>query len=108
VRSAKSRLEAAVRALKEKLQRSSHQAAKQTITRALGDVDEVIDAGDPAEIDDLHKQLQEQRETILFYIYFSRSLRFFLHFFCYDTDRLYMQERKMKHRGTMYTVVDFC
>jgi hypothetical protein len=64
VRPAKSRLESAVRALKEKLQRSRHLAAKQAVTRALGDVDEVIEAGDPAEIGDLHKQLQEQRETL--------------------------------------------
>jgi hypothetical protein len=61
---ANSRLEAAVTALKEKLQRSRHLAAQQAVTRALGDVDEVIEAGDPAEIGDLHKQLQEQRETL--------------------------------------------
>jgi hypothetical protein len=64
VRPAKSRLEAAVRALKEKLQRSRHLAAKQAVTRALGDVEEVIEAGDPAKIGDLQKQLQEQRKTL--------------------------------------------
>jgi hypothetical protein len=61
---AKSRLEAAVRALKEKLQRSRHLAAKQAVTRSLADVEEVIEAGDPAEIGDLHKQLQGQREML--------------------------------------------
>jgi hypothetical protein len=64
VRPAKSRLEAAVRVLKEKLQLSRHLAAKQAVPRALGDVEEVIEAGDPAEIGDLHKQLQEQREAL--------------------------------------------
>jgi hypothetical protein len=54
---AKSRLEAAVRVLKEKLQRSRHLAAKQAIIRSLADMEEVIEAGDPAEIGDLHKQL---------------------------------------------------
>jgi hypothetical protein len=61
---AKSRLETAVRALKEKLQRSRHLAAQQAVTRSLGDVEEVIEAGDPAEIGDLHKQLQEQHEAL--------------------------------------------
>jgi hypothetical protein len=61
---AKSRLEAAVRALKEKLQRSRRLAAKQAVTRSLADVEEVIEAGDPAEIGDLHKQLQGQREML--------------------------------------------
>jgi hypothetical protein len=64
VRPAKSRLEAAVRALKEKLQRSRHLAAKQAVTRSLADVEEVIEAGDPADIGNRHKQLQEQRETL--------------------------------------------
>jgi hypothetical protein len=61
---AKVRFEAAVMALKEKLQRSRHLVAKQAVTRSLADVEEVIEAGDPAEIGDLHKQLQEQRETL--------------------------------------------
>jgi hypothetical protein len=64
VRPAKSRLEVAVRALKEKLQRSRHLAAKQAVNRSLADVEEVVEAGDPAEIGDLHKQLQEQREAL--------------------------------------------
>jgi hypothetical protein len=53
-----------VRAHKEKLQRSRHLAAKQAVTRSLADVEEVVEAGDLAEIGDLHKQLQEQRETL--------------------------------------------
>jgi serine/threonine protein phosphatase PrpC len=53
VHPAKSRLEVEVRALKEKLQQSRHLAARQAITRALGDVEEVIEARDPAEIGDL-------------------------------------------------------
>jgi hypothetical protein len=61
---AKSRLEAAVRALKEKLQRSRHLTAKQAVNRSLADVEEVVKAGDPAEIGDLHKQLQERRDAL--------------------------------------------
>jgi hypothetical protein len=64
VRPARSRLEAAVRAHKEKLQRSRHLAAKQAVARSLADVEEVIKAWDPADIGDLHKQLQEQREML--------------------------------------------
>jgi hypothetical protein len=64
VRPAKSRLEAAVRALKEKLQRSRHLAATQAVNRSLADVEEVIVAGDPAEVGDLHTQLQKQREVM--------------------------------------------
>jgi hypothetical protein len=71
---AKSNLEAAVRALKEKVQksrhaaatqppRSRHAAARQAVDRTLNEVNEVIEAGDAAEIGDLHKQLQKQRET---------------------------------------------
>jgi hypothetical protein len=61
---AKVRLETAVRALKEKLQRSRHLAAKQAVNRSLADVEEVLEAGDPAEIGDVHKQLHEQREVM--------------------------------------------
>jgi hypothetical protein len=64
VRPAKSRLEAAVRVLKEKLQRSRHLAATQAVNRSLADVEEVIEAGDPAEVGDLHTQLQKQREVM--------------------------------------------
>jgi hypothetical protein len=64
VRPAKSRLEAAVRVLKEKLQRSRHLAATQAVNRSLADVEEVVEAGDPAEIGDLHEQLQKQREVM--------------------------------------------
>jgi hypothetical protein len=61
---AKSNLESAVRALKEKVQKSRHAAARQAVDRTLAEVDEVIGAGGAAEIGDLHKQLQKQRETL--------------------------------------------
>jgi hypothetical protein len=61
---AKARLEAAVRAQKEKLMKSRHLVAQQAVNRSLDDVDEVIEGCDPAEIGDLHKQLQKQRETL--------------------------------------------
>jgi hypothetical protein len=64
MRPAKSRLEAAVRAQKEKLQKSHHLAEQQAVTISLNDVDEVIEGGDPAELEDLHKQLPEQREVL--------------------------------------------
>jgi hypothetical protein len=64
MRPAKSRLEAAVRAQKEMLEKSRHLAAQQAVTRSINDVDEVIEGGDPAEIGGLHKQLQKQRETL--------------------------------------------
>jgi 23S rRNA pseudoU1915 N3-methylase RlmH len=65
MRPAKSKLEAAVRAQRGKLLRSRHLAAQQAVNRSLGDVNEVIEGGDPAEIGDLHKQLQKQRETLM-------------------------------------------
>jgi hypothetical protein len=48
----------------QKLLRSSHLAAQQAVNRSLGDVDEVVEGGDPAEIADLHEQLQKRRETL--------------------------------------------
>jgi hypothetical protein len=48
----------------QKLLRSRHLAAQQAVSRSLGDVDEVIEGGDPAEIADLHEQLQKRRETL--------------------------------------------
>jgi hypothetical protein len=45
-------------------QRSRHLAATQAVNRSLADVEEVLEAGDPAEIGDLHKQLQEQRDAM--------------------------------------------
>jgi hypothetical protein len=44
-------------------QRSHHLVATQAVNRSLADVEEVLKAGDPAEIGDLHKQLQEQRDA---------------------------------------------
>jgi hypothetical protein len=64
VHPAKSRLEAAVRVLKEKLQRSRHLVATQAVNRSLADMEEVIVTGDPAEVGDLHTQLQKQREVM--------------------------------------------
>jgi hypothetical protein len=57
-------LEAAVRIQKEKLQRNRHVAARQAVDRSLEEVDEVIQGGDAAEIEDLHRQLEKQRETM--------------------------------------------
>jgi hypothetical protein len=48
----------------QKLLRSRHLAAQQAVSRSLGDVDEVIEGGDPAEIADLHEQLQKRQETL--------------------------------------------
>jgi hypothetical protein len=45
-------------------QRSRHLAATQAVNRSLADVEEVLEAGDPAEIGDLHKQLQAQRDEL--------------------------------------------
>jgi hypothetical protein len=61
---AKTHLEAAVRVQKEKLHRSCHVAARQAVDRSLEEVDEVIQGGDAAEIEELHKQLEKQWEAM--------------------------------------------
>jgi hypothetical protein len=64
VNKTKSSLEVAVRLQKEKLQRNRHVAARQAVDRSLEEVEEVIQGGDAAEIEDLHRQLEKQRETM--------------------------------------------
>jgi hypothetical protein len=61
---AKTHLEAAVRVQKEKLHKNRHVAARQAIDRSLEEVDEVIQGGDAAEIEELHRQLEKQREAM--------------------------------------------
>jgi cell division FtsZ-interacting protein ZapD len=61
---AKTNLEAAVQVQKEKLYRNHHVAAHQAVDRSLEEVDEVIQGGDAAEIEDLHRQLEKQREAM--------------------------------------------
>jgi hypothetical protein len=61
---AKTHLEAAVRVQKEKLHKNRHVAARQAVDRSLEEVDEVIQGGDAAEIEELHRQLEKQREAM--------------------------------------------
>jgi hypothetical protein len=53
-----------VRIQKEKLHRNRHVAARQAVDRSLEDVEEVIQGGDAAEIEDLHRQLENQRDAM--------------------------------------------
>jgi hypothetical protein len=62
---AKTNLEAAVRVQKEKLHRNRHVAARQAVDRSLEEVDEVIQGGFAAEIEDLHRQLEKQWEAMM-------------------------------------------